>query len=119
MPGAVRAPGEPAPQVPYGIIGGVKRVWGIALLTIGVWARADIGAEIDRLFRDYDRPGVPGAAVVAIADGEVVHRRGYGLAERETSRAVSERTNFRTASVSKQFTAMAILALIDRGRLDE
>ncbi len=71
---------------------------------------------IDALMRDYDGQ-VPGAAVLVLHKGKPVFRRGYGLAELEQASAVTPQTNFRLASVSKQFTAAAILLLAEDGRL--
>jgi CubicO group peptidase (beta-lactamase class C family) len=73
---------------------------------------------IDRLFSSYDRPGVPGAAVVVIKNGDVVFARGYGFADIENRIRVTERTNFRLASLTKAFTAMAVMLLVREGRLD-
>jgi CubicO group peptidase (beta-lactamase class C family) len=72
---------------------------------------------IDKLFDSYAGPGVPGAAVVVIRDGRVAFARGYGLAELETNTPVTERTNFRLASLTKSFTAMAVMLLVSDGRL--
>jgi CubicO group peptidase (beta-lactamase class C family) len=72
---------------------------------------------IDRLFAQYARPGVPGAAVVVIDNGRVAFVRGYGLADLETKAPVTERTNFRLASLTKPFTAMAVMLLVNDGRL--
>ena len=72
---------------------------------------------IDRLFTQFDRPGVPGAAVLVVDDGRVAFARGYGLADLETQAPVTERTNFRLASLTKPFTAMAIMLLVEDGRL--
>jgi CubicO group peptidase (beta-lactamase class C family) len=72
---------------------------------------------IDRLFAQFDRPGVPGAAVLVVDDGGVAFTRGYGLADLETKAPVTERTNFRLASLTKPFTAMAIMLLVEDGRL--
>jgi len=72
---------------------------------------------VDALFADYSKPNTPGAAVVvALADG-VVFSRGYGLADVEHGVGVSPTTAFRLASVTKQFTAAAILALVEDGKL--
>jgi len=71
---------------------------------------------IDALMRDYDGMQ-PGAAVLVLRDGEPVFRRGYGLAVVEDGTAVAAQTNFRLASVSKQFTAAAILLLAEDGKL--
>lgn len=73
-------------------------------------------AGLDQALRAY-QGAVPGAALLVIHDGRAVVRRGYGLAELETSRAVTPATAFRLASVSKQFTATAVLLLAQDGVL--
>lgn len=72
--------------------------------------------EIDALLRAYDG-AVPGAAVLVVLDGEPIVCRGYGLADLEAGARVTPATNFRLASVTKQFTAAAILLLAEDGRL--
>jgi CubicO group peptidase (beta-lactamase class C family) len=72
---------------------------------------------IDRMFSQYSGPGVPGAAVVVIDKGRVAFTRGYGLADLETKAPVTDRTNFRLASLTKPFTAMAIMLLVADGYL--
>jgi CubicO group peptidase (beta-lactamase class C family) len=74
--------------------------------------------EIDRMFADYQGDGMPGAVVRVIKDGQPVMTRTYGMANVEEKIPVSAETNFRLASVSKQFTAMCILMLVDRDRLE-
>jgi CubicO group peptidase (beta-lactamase class C family) len=62
---------------------------------------------------------VPGAAVAVVKGGAILAAQGYGTASRERQRRVSaERTLFRTASVSKVFTATAVMQLAEQGRLD-
>ena len=73
--------------------------------------------KIDKIFSDYNKPDVPGAAVMVIENGKIIFEKGYGLANVEKNLPVTESTNFRLASVTKQFTAMCILMLIDRGQL--
>lgn len=72
---------------------------------------------VDRLFRDYAGDATPGAAVRVIRDGEVILTRTYGMANIESGQPVTAATNFRLASISKQFTAMSILMLIEQNRL--
>ena len=74
-------------------------------------------SAVDALFARYNHPDVPGAAVIVIRGGKVLYRRGYGLADLEAHIAVTPATNFRLASVTKQFTAMAIMILEERGKL--
>jgi len=74
-------------------------------------------AAVDALFADFNQPDAPGASVVIIRDGTIVFAKSYGLADLETKTPNTPETNFRLASVSKQFTAMAVLILRERGKL--
>lgn len=65
---------------------------------------------------DYAGDG-PGAALLIIQDGKPVLRQGFGFADLEAGRKVTPTTSFRLASVSKQFTATAILLLAQDGTL--
>src|SRR5262245_28542528 len=60
----------------------------------------------------------PGAAVLVINDGTVMHEKGYGLANLKEKLPITTTSTFDLASVSKQFTAMAIMMLAERGKLD-
>lgn len=73
--------------------------------------------EIDRLFEKFSGNS-PGAALGIIHNGEWVYKKGFGLANFEGSKPVTPTTNFRLASVTKQFTATAILLLKERGLID-
>jgi CubicO group peptidase (beta-lactamase class C family) len=66
---------------------------------------------------EFDRPDVPGLVFACIEHGKASSVRSYGLANLETRARCQPRTNFRLASVSKAFTAMAILILAERGGL--
>ncbi|MFD2247423.1 serine hydrolase domain-containing protein [Pontibacter ruber] len=59
----------------------------------------------------------PGAALLVTSDGETLYSKGFGLAKLTYREPVSAATNFRMASVSKQFTAMCIHLLEQDGRL--
>jgi CubicO group peptidase (beta-lactamase class C family) len=59
----------------------------------------------------------PGAAVAAQQGGKVIHAAGYGLANIEWNVPIGADTVFRIASITKQFTAAAIMRLVDQGRL--
>lgn len=76
----------------------------------------DTAARIDALLRPYTGK-VPGAAVLVLKDGVPVFRRAYGLADLEQQIAATAATDYRLASMTKQFTAAAILKLAEDGRL--
>jgi CubicO group peptidase (beta-lactamase class C family) len=72
--------------------------------------------EVDALMGSYAGE-VPGAAVLLLRDGQPVVRASYGLADLETGTPATPETNYRLASVTKQFTAASILLLAEDGRL--
>ncbi len=72
---------------------------------------------IDQLLSDHFQPNQPGAAVIAVRDGEIVFRGAYGLANMELQVAMEPHMVFRIASLAKQFTATGILILVERGKI--
>jgi CubicO group peptidase (beta-lactamase class C family) len=72
---------------------------------------------IDSLFSAYAGENVPGAGVVVIRDDHVLMRGAYGMADLERHTRATPATNYRLASVSKQFTAMAVMLLVKDGTL--
>lgn len=74
--------------------------------------------RVDALFRKLVKGEAPGAAVIVIQDGKAVLEKGYGLANLETRKPITPDTAFLLASVTKQFTAMAIMILADRRELN-
>ena len=74
-------------------------------------------AAVDSLFASYNGGELPGASVVVIRDGKAVLRKAYGLAHLEKREPAVTESNFRLASLSKQFTATAIMLLVQDGKL--
>ena len=73
--------------------------------------------DITDLFAEYAAPSAPGASVVVARGGTIVLARAFGLADVENHVPLTTTTAFRLASVTKQFTAAAVLALVEGGRL--
>jgi CubicO group peptidase (beta-lactamase class C family) len=73
--------------------------------------------QIDHILEALKSPQAPGVAVLVIKDGVAVFTRGYGVADLRSLRRIDERTNFRLASCTKQFTAMAVMLLVHDGKL--
>src|SRR5437763_13664001 len=89
-----------------------------AWLALGIRAGAAAKPDaVDALFSAYNQASVPGASVLVIRDGKVLYRHAYGLADVEGHVGATTATNYRLASVTKQFTAMAIMMLAERKRL--
>jgi CubicO group peptidase (beta-lactamase class C family) len=72
---------------------------------------------IDAVLAAEIAPGGPGAAIAVIRDGEFIHRKAYGLANIEWGNPLNPDCVFRIASLTKQFTAVAIMILAERGLL--
>jgi CubicO group peptidase (beta-lactamase class C family) len=78
----------------------------------GITGNDQFAAKVERLL-----PPHVGACVLAMVDGKVVFRQGFGFADVESGRECTPATNFRMASVSKQFTAATVMKLVDEGQL--
>ncbi|WP_229491478.1 serine hydrolase [Massilia sp. HP4] len=82
-------------------------------------APVDTGAAgLDALFDVFNRSDAPGLAVGVARHGEVVYRRGFGLASVELAVANTPFTRMRIGSTSKHFTCLAALLLAEEGKLD-
>jgi len=76
---------------------------------------ARIDADVQAILA---RTHTPGAVVAVVQDGRVVYRKAYGLRDRERGLAVDTGTPFEIGSITKQFTAAAILQLQEAHALD-
>ena len=75
------------------------------------------GEKVDNIFAEINVSGSPGASIAVIKDGEIIYENGYGEASIEYGIPVTPSTIFHVASVSKQFTAFAVLLLEQKGLL--
>jgi CubicO group peptidase (beta-lactamase class C family) len=89
-------------------------------LSASAQTRPDSGSpnpEIDKVFAQWDKPTSPGCALSVIKDGSIIYKRGYGMADLDHDIPITPTSVFHVASVSKQFTAMAIHLLAQQGKL--
>lgn len=80
---------------------------------IGVDAFVEVDAYIERLMR---RLKIPGAALAIVEGDKVVHRRGFGRA-RPGGETPTARTPFYIGSLTKSFTALAVMQLVEAGKI--
>ncbi|MCX6335311.1 MAG: serine hydrolase, partial [Bacteroidia bacterium] len=59
----------------------------------------------------------PGAAIAVVKDGEIIFKKGYGIADSDSKIPITSSTNFNICSMTKQFTAYGILKLESEGKL--
>lgn len=81
-------------------------------------ARADdLADRVDRLFARWDQPTTPGCALGVVRDGKLIYEKAFGLADVEQGKRIGPDAVLHVASVSKQFTAFAVLLLERDGKL--
>lgn len=75
-------------------------------------------APFDRLMESFIADhGVPGASLAVAKDGKLIYARGFGFADRDKGDPVQPTSLFRIASVSKPFTAVAVMQLVEQEKL--
>src|SRR5215469_15269291 len=77
----------------------------------------EIAPKIDAIFKPLISGDSPGFAVGVMRNGQPIFSSGYGLADLNTKISITPQTDFRLASVTKQFTAMAVMMLVHDGKL--
>ncbi len=76
-----------------------------------------LSKAIDDLVQSTFTPDEPGVAVIVIQASEVIYRKSYGMANLELEVPITEEMVFRLGSITKQFTAVAVLMLMEQGKL--
>lgn len=85
------------------------------LCLLAVTARAD---EVDKYVRSFIKTrNIPGLSLAVVRDGKLVKAAGYGLANLELNALATPQTVYEIGSITKQFTAQAIMLLVEEGRL--
>jgi CubicO group peptidase (beta-lactamase class C family) len=93
------------------------------VILIGLLCAPAVGADertqrVDELFGEWDSTHSAGAALAIIQDGEIVYKKGYGMANLDYGVPITPASVFRIGSTSKQFTAFCVALLAREGRVD-
>ena len=89
-----------------------------ALSTGALAAVSDTIAKIDQFISaEMSRQAIPGMALAAVKNGEIVVAKGYGFANLDPRVPATRHSIFQAGSIGKQFTAAAILLLKEHGKL--
>ena len=92
-------------------------VSGTANIALAQSSEAPMDNKIDAIFSSITSPDAPGLAVLVRKNGNTAYERGYGVRDLRSKSKIGVRTNFRLASFTKQFTALAIMLLVHDGKL--
>ena len=98
----------------------------LALLFLVIFASAALGqagsqdkiSKIDSLINAYNESGQFSGSVLVSVDGKVIYKKGFGLANIEWNIPNQPDTKFRLGSITKQFTSMLILQLVEQEKID-
>jgi CubicO group peptidase (beta-lactamase class C family) len=88
----------------------------VASLAVGLHAEA-LTARLDDLLDSWKVKGGPGMAAVLIRDGKIAYQKTFGFADLGAHMRIRPNTQFLLASLTKQFTAMAIMMLVEQHKL--
>jgi CubicO group peptidase (beta-lactamase class C family) len=87
-------------------------------LCVGAGAQDGQSAKVDAAVEAQRKAQkIPGVSLAVCRDGKIVKASGYGLANVELDVPVTPETIFQTGSVGKQFTSMAVMMLVDEGKI--
>src|ERR1700757_4661776 len=92
----------------------------IPLLWLGLSSCASaqtFAAQVDALLSKSITPREPGCAVLVVNNDKAVFRKGYGVTDLRSRGPITPATNFRLASLTKQFTATAVMLLVHDNKL--
>jgi D-alanyl-D-alanine carboxypeptidase len=104
-------------------VAGLAVLAGLAMCSLGAHEQdrrpsdPNLAADLDAIVSAVYGPGGPGVAVIVVKDDRVVLRKGYGLASVELQVPMRPEMVFPLASLTKQFTAAAVLSLAEEGKL--
>src|SRR5688500_5200068 len=90
----------------------------VSLFVFPTLAQDATTAKIDEFIKtEMQKQKIPGVSLAVIRDGQIAYAKGYGFANVEHQVQVKPETIFQSGSVGKQFTAMAVMILVEEGKL--
>lgn len=90
----------------------------LLLFNVLCLAQTSLATKVDEFINtEMSRQHIPGLSLAIIKDGQVVLSKGYGLANVEHKVRVTPATVFQSGSIGKQFTAAAVMLLVEEGKV--
>ncbi|MDQ4122164.1 MAG: beta-lactamase family protein [Acidobacteriota bacterium] len=86
---------------------------------ISSFAQDATAAKVDEFIRtEMQKQKIPGVSLAVVKDGQIIYAKGYGFANVEHQVLVKPETVFQSGSVGKQFTAAAVMLLVEEGKIN-
>jgi CubicO group peptidase (beta-lactamase class C family) len=90
-----------------------------SLFALKTGAQDAVTAKVDAFIKnEMQKQKIPGVSLGVIKNGRLIYANGYGFANVEHKVAVKPETIFQSGSVGKQFTSMAIMILVEEGKVE-
>ncbi|WP_226573922.1 serine hydrolase domain-containing protein [Microseira wollei] len=90
----------------------------LLIFAASCFAQNDMTAKVDKFVKDeMQKQKIPGVSLAVLRDGQIVYAKGYGLANVEHQVPVKPETIFQSGSIGKQFTATAVMILVEEGKI--
>ena len=89
----------------------------VVILAVSLLAADETTDKVDKVFAQWDTTTTPGCALAVVKDGQIIYKRGYGMAKLEDGIVMTPDKIFDIGSVSKQFTSTCIALLAREGKI--
>jgi CubicO group peptidase (beta-lactamase class C family) len=89
----------------------------VVAVAVSLLAGDEITDKVDKAFAQWDTTTSPGCALAVVKDGQIIYKRGYGMAKLEDDIVMTSDKIFDLGSVSKQFTATCVAMLAREGKI--
>src|SRR5688572_23982304 len=98
---------------------GIRMTIILTLLFVNLFTIAANADKVDRFIQaEMKRHQIPGLSIAVLKNGKFLKSRGYGLANIESKAPATPETVYQLASITKCFTATAVMLLVEDGKLD-
>lgn len=90
----------------------------VLLVPTSVWAQTPPDAAVDRYIQsEMQKRHIPGLALLVARNGQIIRAQGYGFSNLELQVPVTPETIFQSGSMGKEFTATAVMMLVEQGKV--
>ena len=90
----------------------------LSVICISIISAQNLETQLDKLYAERYKKDTPGATILVAKEGKIIYHKAFGLANMELSVSMNPNNVFEIGSMTKQFTAVSILMLLEQGKLN-